>query len=135
MSLYSVTKGKDVDDIIFIIVDQLQYDVLNLAVETPELRTDIAKLYSKAVLKAMASSDYAMAYSYSTSALSLLPCWESHYELKHWFVIQIAKSSYSLADYDKAQFILLEVLENGRSFDDKVHAYYILARSKLIFMS
>ena len=132
MSLYSVTKGKDIDDIIFIIVDQLQYDILNLDVETPELRIDIAKLYSNAALKAMACSDFLMANCYSKSALSLLPtkCWESHFELKHSFAIQIAKSSYSLGDYDNAQFILLEVLENGRSLDDKLHAYFLLALSK-----
>jgi predicted ATPase len=127
-----MTKGKDVDDIIFYIVDQIKHGIVDLEGETPELRIDIAELYAAAVLKAVASSDHVTAHSYSTLGMSLLPnnCWESQYELSRWFSIQTAKSCLSFGDVGKAQSILQEVTERCHSFKDKLPAYHLLAQSK-----
>ena len=132
MSLYSTTKGKDVDDIIFYIVDQIKHGIVNLEGETPEFRIDIAKLYAAAVLKAVASWDHVAANSYSKFALSLLPtnCWESHYDLNLWFSMQTSKSCYALGDVGKAQIILQEVIERCHSLKDKLPAYFLLALSR-----
>ena len=132
MSLYSTTKGKDADDVLIYIVDQIKRGIVHIEGETPELRSNIAKITATAVLNAVASSDHVAALSYSTFALSLLPInrWESHYELSLWFSIQSAKSCHSVGNVGKAQCIVQEVIEQCHSLQDKLPAYFLLALSK-----
>ena len=139
MSLYSTTKGKIVDDIlfsisdiVFSIVDQIKHGIDNLEDGNCEVRLDIAKLNQLAGIKAASCSDHVTSRSYLTFALSLLPTdhWKSHYDLSLRFSLRLAKSCYSCGDVGKAQRILQEVTEQSHSIEDKIPAYALLARSE-----
>ena len=132
MALYSMTKGKDMVNIVFSIADQIKHGIGNLADENPELRIDIAKLYELAGTKAVACSDHAASRSYLTYALSLLQTdrWKSHYDLSLRFSLLLAKSCYSCGDVEKAQCILQEMTGQCHSFEDKLPGSALLAQSE-----
>jgi predicted ATPase len=132
MSLYSITKGRVADYLIFSIADQIKHAIGNLADESPELRVDIAQFFELSGSKAMASSDHAASCSYLTSALSLLPSdhWKSHYDLSLRVNICYAKSLYSCGNIEKAQCILQETTSQCHCIEDKLPAHYLLARSE-----
>ncbi|KAL3773705.1 hypothetical protein ACHAW5_001041 [Stephanodiscus triporus] len=130
MSLYSTTKGKVVDDIVFSIIDQIKHGIDNLEDANCELRLDIAKLNELAGIKAATCSDHVTSRSYLTFALSLLPTdhWKSHYDMSLRFSLRLAKSCYSCGDLEKAQFILVETLGRCHSLEDKLPGNALLAR-------
>ena len=132
MSLYSMTEGNAVDDIIFSIADQIKRGFGSLADENPEIQIDIAKHYELSGTKAVACSDHATSHSYLTCALSLLPTdhWKSHYDLSLRFSLRLAKSCYSCGDVEKAQCILQEMTGQCHSFEDLLPANSMLAQSK-----
>ena len=132
MSLYLTTKGKDMDNIVFYVADQIKYGIASLADENPKLRIDIAKLYELSGTKAVACSDHAASRSYLTYALSLLPTdrWKSHYDLSIRISLRLAKSCYSCGDIEKAQCILQEITGQCHSFEEKLPAHALLATSK-----
>ncbi len=132
MSLYSMTKGKDMDNIVLSIADQIKHGIGNLAYENPESRIDIAKLYELAGTKAVACSDHEASRSYLTYALPLLPTdhWKSHYDLSLQFSLRLAKSCYSCGDVEKAQCILQEMTGQCHSFEDKLPGSALLAQSE-----
>ncbi|KAL3764630.1 LOW QUALITY PROTEIN: hypothetical protein ACHAW5_001823 [Stephanodiscus triporus] len=129
MSLYSATKGKVMDDIIFSIIDQIKHGIDNLEDESIVLRIDIAKLNELAGMKAATCSDHVTSWSYLTFALSLLPNdhWKSHYDLSLRFSLRLAKSCYSCGDLEKAQCILAETLGQCHSLEDKLPGNALLA--------
>jgi predicted ATPase len=133
MSLYSMTKGQDVDDVIFSIVDQLKLGIDSLDDESPEFRIEVAKLNELAGMKAVVCSDYVTSRSYFTYALSLLPIdhWKSHYDISLRCSLRLAKSHYSCGDVEKAQSILQDMIGQCHSFEDKLPACELLARSKM----
>jgi len=132
MSLYSTTKGKVVDDIVFSIIDQIKHGIDNLEDGNRELRLDIAKLNELAGIKAAICSDHVTSRSYLTFALSLLPTdhWTSHYDISLRFSLRLAKSCYSCGDLEKAQCILAETLGQCHSLEDKLPCNALLARSE-----
>ena len=139
MSLYSTTKGKIVDDIlysisdiVFSIVDQIKHGIDNLEDGNLELRIDIAKLNELAGMKAANCSDHVTSRSFLTFGLSLLPNdhWKSHYDLSLRFSLRLAKSCYSCGDLEKAQCILAETLGQCHSLEDKLPGNALLARSE-----
>ena len=132
MSLYLMTKGRDMDNVVFSIADQIKHGIGSLADENPELQIDIAKLYELSGMKAVACSDHATSRSYLTYALSLLPTdhWKSHYDLSLRFSLRLAKSCYSCGDVEKAQCILQEMTGQCHSFEDKLPVNVLLAQSK-----
>ena len=132
MSLYSMTEGNAVDDIIFSIADQIKRGFGSLADENPEIQIDIAKLYELSGTKAVACSDHATSHSYLTCALSLLPTdrWKSHYDLSLRFSLLLAKSCYSCGYVEKAQCILQEMTGQCHSFEDKLPGSALLAQSE-----
>jgi predicted ATPase len=139
MSLYSTTKGKIVDDIlysisdiVFSIVDQIKHGIDNIEDGNCELRLDIAKLNELAGIKAASCSDHVTSRSYLTFALSLLPTdhWKSHYNLSLRFSLRLAKSCYSCGDLEKAQCILVDTLGQCHSLEDKLPGNALLARSE-----
>jgi predicted ATPase len=132
-SLYSMTEGEVVDDILFSIADQIKHGIVNLAEgEDPKLRIGFAKLFELAGMKAAASSDHFTSRSYLTCALSLLPIdrWKSHYDLSLRFSLRLAESCNACGDIEKAQSILEEMTPQCHSIEDKVPAHVLLARSK-----
>ena len=132
MSLYLMTKGRDMDKVVFSIADQIKHGIGSLEDENPELQIDIAKLYELSGMKAVACSDHATSRSYLTYALSLLPTdhWKSHYDLSIRFSLRLAKSCYSCGDVEKAQCILQEMTGQCHSFEDVLPANSMLAQSK-----
>ena len=132
MSLYSTTKGKAVDDIVFSIIDQIKHGIDNIEDGNCELRLDIAKLNELAGMKAATCSDHVTSRSYLTFALSLLPTdhWKSHYDLSLRFSLRLAKSCYSCGDLEKAQCILVDTLGQCHSLEDKLPGNALLARSE-----
>ena len=132
MSLYSTTKGKVADDVLFSIADQIKHGIGNLATESPALRIDVAKLYGLAGMRAATSSDHVASRSNLEHALSLLPPdpWKTHYEICLQFSLRLAKSCYSCGDVEKAQCILQVIAEHCRTIEDKVPAHALLARSE-----
>lgn len=132
MSLYSISKGKDVDDIIFSIADQINHGKDNLPIQSPELRVDLAELNQRAGAKAVDCSDYVTARSYLITALTLLPIerWKSHYDQSLQLSFLLAKSYYSCGDVEKARGILQEILEESRCIEDKLPACFLFVSSK-----
>jgi predicted ATPase len=128
-----MTKGQDVDDVLFSIVDQIKLGIGSLEDESPELRIEIAKLNELAGTKAVICSDYVTSRSYFTRALSLLPTdhWKSHYDISLEYSLRLAKSHYSCGDSDKAECILRDMIGQCQSFEDKLPACELLARSKM----
>ena len=59
-----MTKGSNVDDIIFSVADQINHGTDDLSAPSPELRLDLAELNEMAGVKAVDCSDYATARSY-----------------------------------------------------------------------
>ena len=132
MSLYSMTKDKVVDDVVFSIIDQIDHGIGNLEGENIEIRIDVAKLNELAGMKAATCSDHITSRSYLTFALSLLPTdhWKSHHDLSLRFSLRLAKSCYSCGDLEKAQCILGETLGQCHSIEDKLPGNELLARSE-----
>lgn len=130
MVLHSVSKGKIIDGIAFAIADQINYDIDQLLSESPEVRIEIANVNKVAGLKARDCSDYARSCSYFTCAMSLLPPdrWKSHYEISLEVYFLLAESLYIRGE--SAEGMLTELLQECRSFDDKLPAFFLLAISK-----
>eukprot|EP00584_Thalassiosira_punctigera_P010333 CAMPEP_0172526094 /NCGR_PEP_ID=MMETSP1067-20121228/1094_1 /TAXON_ID=265564 ORGANISM="Thalassiosira punctigera, Strain Tpunct2005C2" /NCGR_SAMPLE_ID=MMETSP1067 /ASSEMBLY_ACC=CAM_ASM_000444 /LENGTH=1314 /DNA_ID=CAMNT_0013309531 /DNA_START=85 /DNA_END=4029 /DNA_ORIENTATION=- len=128
MTLYLITNGSDVDDIIFSIADQVKYGIDHSLVQSPELRLDLAKLNQMAGIKAAECSDHSTARSYLNVALSLLPTdhWKSHYDRSLRLCFLLAKSAYSCGDVEKAHVILKEILNNAHCLMDKLDAYHLV---------
>jgi len=124
---------QDVDDVIFSIVDQIKLGIDSLEDENPEFRIEVAKLYELAGMKVVVCSDYVTSRSYFTSALSLLPIdhWKSHYDISLRCSLRLAKSHFSCGDVEKAQSILQDMIGQCHSFEDKLPASELLARSKM----
>ena len=127
MQLYSVTDGQDLCDTIFQIVNQINHGVPNLVQE--QEREDIAELNFKAGSRAMDFSDYEMAHSYLSTALSLLPPnhWSIHYEMSLRMYFVAANTAYTSGNNKKAFELLKSILGNGRCIEDKLDAYYLYA--------
>ena len=132
MSLYLMTKGRDMDNVVFSIADQIKHGIGSLADENPELQIDIAKLYELSGTKAVACSDYGTSRSYLTYALSLLPTdhWKSHYNVSLQISLRLAKSCYSCGNVEKAQCMLQEMTEQCHSIEDKIPGNVLLADSE-----
>lgn len=132
MALRSVAKINDTDDIIFSIVDQINFGLVDLPPQSTDLRNDHARLFERAGIKAASRSDHAAARSYVGTALSLMPPhhWQSDYGLSLPLSILLAKSAFSCGDVGLAEDTLKEVLRESRSIQDKLPAYYLLATGK-----
>jgi predicted ATPase len=133
MSLYLMTKGQDVNDVVFSMVDQIKLGIDYLDNHTPEFRVDLAKLNEIAGMKAVVCSDYVAARSYFAYAMSLLPNdhWKSHYDISLRCSLGLAKSQYSCGDMENAQCMLQGIIRQCQSFEDTLPACDLLVRSKM----
>ena len=127
MALYATTKGSCIEDIVFNIVDQIDYRAQE--VQNSELRCDLAKLYETAGTKAAHCSDYGSSRSYFRTALMLLPSnhWESqYYDRSLRLYYHLATSAYSSGDVTEADTTLRNVICQARCLEDKLKSYYRL---------
>mmetsp|Transcript_20089 Transcript_20089/g.36649 ORF Transcript_20089/g.36649 Transcript_20089/m.36649 type:complete len:994 (+) Transcript_20089:84-3065(+) len=122
--IYSISKGCNVDDIIFSIADQVNHGTA----QSPELRLDFAELNEMAGVKAVGCLDCVAAHSYLNNALTFLPSdhWKSHYEQSRRLCFLLAKSAYSCGGVEKAQGILQEILNQAHCLADKLDAYHLV---------
>ena len=127
MVLYSTTEGQDLSDTIFQIVNQINHGIPNLVQEQQQV--GIAEHNFHAGSRAMDLSDYEMAHSYLSTALSLLPPnhWSIHYELSLKMYFCAANAAYTGGNDKQAFELLKSILENGRCIEDKLDAYYLYA--------
>ena len=132
MLLCRTSKGKEIDGIASAIADQINYDFDQLSSESPELRIEIANINELAGLKARDSSDHVRSSSYFTCAMSLLPTdrWKIHYEISLRVSFLLAESFHIRGE--SAEGILAEILEECRSFEDKLPAIFLLVASKFV---
>ena len=136
-SLYLTSKGKDADDMLLLIADQMKYGIVYIKNEEPGLQIDVAKHYESSGIKAARCLDYLASRSYLKIASSLLPHehWESHHELSHRITLVLAKSIYSCGDAEEAQGILQELLLKCRSIEEKVPVQEMLVMSEYCRLS
>lgn len=128
-----MTKGQDVNDIVFPMVDQIKLGIDYLEDDNPEFRVELAKLNEIAGMKAVVCSDYETARSYFAYAMSLLPNnhWKSHYDITLRCSLGLAKTQYSCGDVDNAQCTLQDVIRQCESFEDTLPACDLLVRCKI----
>ena len=128
------TKGRDADEILLSIADQMMKGVCYLTNESLESQIDIAKLYYTSGMKAVDCSDYATSRSYLKLALSLLPIdrWETQYDLCYQISLRLAKSYYSCGDVEETQSMLQELMKHSRSIEDKMPVQALIVTSEYI---
>ena len=134
MTLYTNTKGQDVDDIVFSIADQINYGIDQVHSQIQETKLDIAQLNEKAATKAVDCLDFSSALTYLTAALPLLPSdyWTSHYDISLRMSYLLAKAYYSCGDVEKSQGILQDMVAKGHCIEDKLPAYFLLVTSECL---
>lgn len=130
MALYKITKGKDVDDIVFFITDQINHGLDDSFTDCDVPRLELAQLNHKAGVKAVKCSDFATARLYfkiAHSLISLLPgMWETHYDFSLQLLFRFAKASYSCGDAETAYEVLQTILERARNLSEKLDSYHLL---------
>ena len=121
----------DVGDVVFVIANQINHGK-DTILKDDTLRIEVAKLNMKAGEKAVDGCDHKTAHSYLSIALSFLPDghWESHYELSLRLSYLVASAAYSCCLYDEAEQTLRGISGRTRCFEDKLHSYFLLGRSK-----
>ncbi len=130
--LHSICDGKDVEDTIFIpIANQINHGK-EWIVKDKDLSIAVAELNMKAGKQALDGCDFKTAYSYLSTATSLLPegHWDSHYDLSLRLNFLMASAANSTSQYEKAELVLRNVLEKARCSEDKLPPYYLLSESK-----
>lgn len=128
MTLHLLTKGSDVDDIIFSLADQINHGSCGESNQSSELRFDFANINELAGNKAVELSDFATARSYLSVALSLLPSdhWQSHYDRSLRVCFLLAKSCYSCGNAEKGYSIAQTIISEAHNLNDKLDAYYLV---------
>ena len=131
-ALHSICSQKDAKDTILLTASQINHGkewILN----DNDLCIDIAGLNMKAGEKAIDGCDHKTAYSYLSTALSLLPegHWESHYDLSLRLNFLLARAAISTFQYDEAESIIRKlVVKKARSLNDQLPSYLLLIDSK-----
>lgn len=93
MLLYHATERGDIDDIIFLLVDQINHG----EIQDPKLRISVALLNYHAASKAMRNSNIEAAEFYANAAIKLLPKdhWQSKYELSLQVFLVLGNAAYT----------------------------------------
>ena len=93
MLLYYATDRDDLDDIIFLLADQINHGEN----QDPELRMSTAKLNYHAASKAMRNSNIEAAEFYANAAIKLLPTdhWQTKYELSLQIFLVLGNAAYT----------------------------------------
>ena len=124
--LYSVTKGSDMKcEAVFPVADQINYGIPNLIQK--QMQMNAVELNIRAGSRAMDSSDYVTSKSYFNNALVLLPKnhWSNAYECSLRLFLLLSKAAYACGHAETAYDSLREILNEGRSLEDKLDAYFL----------
>ncbi len=132
--LHSICSQKDAKDIIIITASQINHGK-EWILKDKDLCIDIAWLNIKAGEKAIDVLDHKTAYSYLSTALSLLPegHWDSHYDLSLRLNFLLARAAISTFQYDEAESIIRKLVEKARCLNDQLPSYLLLIGSKCIW--
>lgn len=130
MALYTVTRGKDVHEIVFCIADQINNGIDGSFAVSSALQLGLAELNEKAGTKAADSSDYASAHSYFKHALSFLPPdhWKGNYDLSLRLYFHLAESAVVCGNTEAADYFSQQILKEARCLNDKLSAYHLAVR-------
>jgi predicted ATPase len=125
--LHSTCKGKEVGDVQFVIVSQINRG-LQLIESHPSLRMEIVDLNMKAGNVGLDRSDFVTANSYFSVSLSLLPedHWNSMYTFCRSLYFSVAKAAYSSANLEKAQKALQKIIDESKCLNEKLDALHLL---------
>lgn len=128
MLLYGMLNGQDLGDLLYPIIDQINYGSISLIV-CPIHRISIAELNYDVAVKAMNSSYFKAAYLYLKRAVEMLPegHWQSHHSLSRRFNLLLADASCACGNIDEATKCVNEILSECHSLDDKLDAYSTMA--------
>ena len=133
--MYSICKGKDVGNTIFLIASQINHGK-EFIEKDDALRKPVAKLNMKAGKMALDGCDHKMAYHYFAAALSLLPdSWESNYDLSLRLNFLMARAANSSCRYDEAEVTLQTICKRARCFQDKLPSYHLLVMSECYLLT
>ncbi|MFA6009847.1 MAG: AAA family ATPase, partial [Desulfobacteraceae bacterium] len=125
------TKGQELDDKIFYIVDQLNRGIYLVSKDAE--RIQLAELNLKAAKKAKNSTAYASALSYSRIGIGLLPenPWEKYYSLAYDLFNEILENDYLTGEYDNAEKTFNLIVKNAKTNLEKanVHSQMILLKN------
>jgi len=124
MLLFNTIDGKNIDSIIFLMVDQINHGTTYLS---SDQRITVAELNYGAASKAVENSNFAAAFFYSNAAMKLLPenHWESHYDLSRKIFLVLGNAARSYGRIAEATSALDEILKHGKLLKDKLDAYYL----------
>lgn len=128
VALHTVTKGSDINDIVFSIADRINHSTGASLMENPELKVEFAELNEMAGTKAINLTDFASACSYFSVALSQLPNehWKSHYDQSLRLYLLQAKCCFSSGDVDKAYALSQTILTQAHNLNDKLDADHLI---------
>ena len=125
LQVYNAECQEDVDSSILLpIADQLCHNNLGSYF-------DLAELLNKAAKKAMATSDFERAQRYLTQARTLIPedqLWGDHYDFSMQLYLSLGQAAFSSGHIELAKSSWNQVIENGRSLESKLDAYYLSHR-------
>lgn len=125
------TKGQELDDKIFYIVDQLNRGI-SLVSEGIE-RVQLAGLNLRAAKNAKNSTAYSSALSYSRIGISLLPknSWEECYSLTYDLYNEILENEYLTGEFDHAEKTFNLIVKNAQTNLEKanVHSQMIILKN------
>eukprot|EP00804_Cyclotella_cryptica_P018958 CCRYP_006467-RB/>CCRYP_006467-RB protein AED:0.02 eAED:0.02 QI:225/1/1/1/0.66/0.5/4/29/1413 len=101
---------------------------LPLFAQDDSRRITIVNLNYQAGLQPMNCCDFTAAYSYLTTAFSLLPndSWSAHYDLTLKCHFQLAKAAYGCGHAKRAQQICENIIECAKCLEDTLETYSLL---------
>lgn len=123
LRLWKHLESAELDENIFVVLNQLKLGASLMRDQS--VRYEIAGLCILAAEKAAVSLSFSAASDYLNLAFSLLGTnhWDEAYELSIALYNYAAEVEFSVADSNRVDFLLAEVLEHARDFSDKIQAY------------
>ena len=110
---------------VFPVANQINHGIPNLIPK--QMHMNAVELNLRAGSRAMDLSDYVTAKSYFNNALVLLPKnhWSITYECSLRLFLLLSKAAYACGHVETAYASLRKILDEGRSLEDKLDAYFL----------
>jgi predicted ATPase len=118
-------KRADLNNILFVLVGQMNLGI-SLIEDKPREQYELAALNLRAAKRAVSFSAFGAAAEYLHMGIALLKGknhWRDQYELSLDLFNSAAEVDYSLANFEKTEHMIQQVLSNARTFPDQVRAY------------